>query len=448
MIFSKKDLRKKKMSGSNGIAKFAKVNREDEFQPLKSVGATMERRAVVPPITNAALTPAQFSNDMFFNFTSPNAFTGPTSTQLFQYQQTLQNGMTPLVGSRVTYIIENNDPVNPKVITLNPAFFDPSVITIPPFNTVRVSWELAAVNNPQFYRLFEFDTLTVGGSAPAAGSIPAPLGAVATDLLVYNGTAWVPSTAFPTGQLNQVELVSGDTLFLNGKIDINQNILPYVGAQDIITQVNGGIFNAPSQFGVQVFSPLQLTSSDPATPSCSNFYSSYNNVGMEWNPAVGTDVVYHYLGFNGRAAPSAPPLAPNNGSVFIVDASGHVSAVSLNVISSKKVKQDIAEVHVDSRVLEHLRFVSYRALGSKASDPLKFGVIAEDFDPAMVPGVLVPEKVARVPDLQNAKKGIEPKMIDTTFNATVDSLALSGFLLGALKNLEQRVRDLEAANEH
>lgn len=159
------------MSGANQIVKFARVNREEQLAPLSAIGTEFHQR-VSNTITAAALTAAQFATDQVLTAATPNALTGPTAVQMCTYFQTLpiadsgDRGLNPTaIGSRFEIVVENQDAVNPKVITLG-AGFTPATVTIAPSTTYLISYELTAVS-PQTWELFMQIPTTGAGGGPA-----------------------------------------------------------------------------------------------------------------------------------------------------------------------------------------------------------------------------------------------------------------------------------------
>lgn len=182
------------MSGSNGIVKYARVNREDEIIDPKFRGTIYSQNPTIVSVTNANLSAAQMMSNLFLDATTPNALTAPlTSTELaFLSTQYLTTD-----GSSWTVTIHNNDPVNAKVITL-PAGWTPTTVTIGPDSTSELTWVVTngAAVPPQISLLAQVNSTSAVFSTAAA---------VAHDIWTYDGTQWQPTSALPANFWSEVK---------------------------------------------------------------------------------------------------------------------------------------------------------------------------------------------------------------------------------------------------
>lgn len=184
------------MSGSNGIVKYLKVNREDEVSDLVTRSSRLHQMDI-SNITQANISGIEFLADLAFSNLTPNALNAPSIAELRAALQ-LTVKMEPMV-TTWTDLWANNDIVD-KVITL-PAGYFPTSITIPPQSVMEVKWIWNGYNPvapiPEF-ALLSSDVSYYGGIAFPPG------GAVDGDTLVYYNGAWTIARNNPYPAQNNV----------------------------------------------------------------------------------------------------------------------------------------------------------------------------------------------------------------------------------------------------
>lgn len=126
------------MSGSNGIPKFPKVNREDELIDLKYRGVVY-RQVDNLLITSNSIRGAQALQNLVFDSTTPNAITAPTNAQILD---ALNKNYLTTPGSVYQAVYENLDPTNAKVIT----FPGLGSVTIPPNSSTQIGIKVTGQN--------------------------------------------------------------------------------------------------------------------------------------------------------------------------------------------------------------------------------------------------------------------------------------------------------------
>lgn len=152
------------MSGGNLIAKFLKVNRENEVQNLHTTGTTYYNRVIPAPFTAATLTGAQMISDLLFDSTTPVAITGASATQV---QSALSVTTQLVAGAQWEIHIQNTD-VASHTINLG-AGFTPSSIVVPAGGYYTYIFENTAVA-PNVPAISLLQTLP-GGTSFAAGGV-------------------------------------------------------------------------------------------------------------------------------------------------------------------------------------------------------------------------------------------------------------------------------------
>lgn len=169
------------MSGSNGIVKYAQVNREDELKNLKWRGTEYNQYPQIA-VTNALLTPEQMLSDIYLDATSPNALTA-SSTNLTIEALAASYLTEPDSGWKI--LVSNDDPVNAKTITF-PAGWTPTTITIPPGANTLLSWRVVSQNPP---------VIELVGQLNSTSSFISTATAVIHDILTFDGTQYIPTNA-------------------------------------------------------------------------------------------------------------------------------------------------------------------------------------------------------------------------------------------------------------
>lgn len=232
------------MAGANGVRKFQLVDREDYVPVLRFT--EIEGKIYAPfTITASPITGTQFAHDLLFTIATPNALVGPNTPELLVALR--DEGINTINGSQFTIVIENTDPVNPKTITF-PApsgtngTYIPNPLVIPPNSYGKYTFELGGMNGPPSGHTITLKSVLLsngGGGGPAGvtsfegrtgvvvsaagdynsteitnlstvpgATVTAALNnllieppGVLNDIMVFNGTDWVGSTAYPTGRV-------------------------------------------------------------------------------------------------------------------------------------------------------------------------------------------------------------------------------------------------------
>src|SRR5215470_5207029 len=129
------------MAGSNGLPKYAMVDRENElYQDVKFRGSIYYTPLPTLPaaLTGGVMPPQSLLQAVYMDATTPNALTGPTTAQLSPFLQ--QEYLTTPNASWQT-LYENSDPTNAKTINLG-AGFTPSSFSIPAGTSALVGFQV------------------------------------------------------------------------------------------------------------------------------------------------------------------------------------------------------------------------------------------------------------------------------------------------------------------
>lgn len=201
------------MAGANGILKFARTDREGYLDPLLYRGTPFQMVDPLPvgvlasPIPNASI----LSDILLLPATpSPLVISG-TAADVGGLLATMSLNQ---VGSKWEIIIQNSDPVNPKVITL-PAGFNPASITVPANGYYLYTWEVLSTA-PQSIQLITELPGTGGGAAVTTfngrpGPVILPAAGDYSSTMVTN-LSTVPGADVTTA-LNNLSAASGVSSF-------------------------------------------------------------------------------------------------------------------------------------------------------------------------------------------------------------------------------------------
>lgn len=434
------------MAGANGVVKYGYVNREDQFDPLKTRGIEYQQRAPVV-VVNTAISADEYLNDLIFNFNSPaSPFTGPTAQNVF----TLMSQRAPVtLLSRFTQYIENT---RGTALVINMGMnFIPSSLTIDPFSNVRITWELFNINPPA-YQLYEFTYLTQNGITPPppSGGAALPPGSMPGDVLQWNGATWLPNTT--TGINANLPLITSlgtanwqGNLNLFGRLILNAGYAYTLsGPNDAVIPCYNFGYNSNNQTVMLSYTENTGDPTNVAFNKCSNFCSYFNNVAPllpSPNPPPPTENIYHFYG-GANGGPITGVLQ------FGVTVSGQVYAGSYNVLCGQDIKKDIEEAPLSSNILKNIRTVRYRYKSQDSDAPKTLGVIAEEIGHS-IPDAFIDMKRGE----EEARKKRKEQGIDTENDNNpnvqeysgnyLNMMSLISVLLGTQKHLEERVSSLE-----
>lgn len=412
------------MAGANGIYKFARVNREGQFDSLQTRGIHFHQTdfVTITTLPPGPITATDFLNDMLF----PNGgtFTGPTAAELLAVFAQFGN---PAIGNEFCQTIENASLVTPLVI--NPGAGVTGLVQMPVNSTAEVCWEITSIN-PPLIAMSSFTLLTSGG-VPVTTTLPP--GLVPGDLLEWDGTQWTVSSAISnviSGILGSLVALPQftDTLqmgarqyYLNGTF--SPAWVPTVppGQGDSTFRLDITEFDDTYQAGIRVVNrglaypvdyvnPLLLGSSN----FTSNFLVPSAGVANPVPPNAMADI-YHYIGLNGLLT-AAPQMT------FGASGSGQVFAYSYNLLSGADAKKNIERVEMDSKVIRELLPSRFNYKTEEDATPKTVGMIAEEVE-KVFPGVLVKA----------------PKQAGAYFNLGV----FVSYLAGVVKDMEQRQTESE-----
>lgn len=135
------------MAGSNGVQKFAEVNRDDQIINLKTRGGVFSTEDKLLLTGTAAITAQQYMfNEIQLDGTTPSVLTLDTMANILKLYA-LNNKLER--GSTFRAIIMNTDPNNTKTLTLpaNMTFYDTgaSSIAIPPGTRLILTNEITSI---------------------------------------------------------------------------------------------------------------------------------------------------------------------------------------------------------------------------------------------------------------------------------------------------------------
>lgn len=424
------------MAGANGIAKFLRVNREDEAVDFKQVGISFMDPQAVSIVGNTITATQMFQNLLFTALTSNN-LTGPTAADIYNILSLRAKGNT---GEQWTIQITNTDSVS-KTITWPTGFVDAtgtpmSISLVIPANTTQdVTFKLFASNFPNVTPGAPLFQIVSPPLTPTGTYIPFPAGvinlgdvliwdgtawvqtssvsglaavpfapfinkataqpATLNDFLVWNGTDWVSTTQNPNGNVTNlfVDNITPRAPFVQLTVNQGQNFInntnayvpTYTNAVWNFNQVphipNGTIQNpvAVMQIEHDGIVPVGAFDDDTTTLLMTNL----------WDVSAPIDELHtnHIICRTGGATAGVYAAFPTQ--VFKVTDAGTVFALAFSMWSDIRIKKDISAVDsVTFEDLDKIRCAKYRYVNQKDTDPLRVGVIAQDIEQILPEAVI------------------------------------------------------------
>lgn len=506
------------MAGANGVAKFLRVDRDEAIVDIKTRGAqfTNPQFVLFPPTGSATPTVISANNmlqNLQFNNLTANALTGPAVVDMYN---ALVATFPKNIYDQWTVQLQNLDPVNTKTITLTGFYIGtttPAVIQIPPGSTATVTYDLRTQQPPTFNVLsvlsgttvpplpgtyipmptpaaaardiLVWDGVTSKWEATNAGpngntGINIPTASVVNNFLVYNGTAWVSSSAFPaaiTSTLNPLYIARpapanaddmllyngtdwvSSTVYANAQVQLlaTDNIVsrPRVGPHVNLIQVDpgfiitntGGLVIASSNPQVLLNDGIRIPNV-AANAAAAQMELRYGNT-MNGTPGndIGTNSAQLLLNWPLSQAPlagEANTLAfiqcqnPNtaigapysNGIVFRVGNAGTVRGLAFTIWSDAKAKKNIRAINdISFDDIDIVQPVSYHYKSQKDDEKQRVGIIAQDVE-RVLPAIVSDEG--------------EYKTLDT-IGISAMNLAFIHALKKEIVDLKTRLGKLEAA---